>query len=409
MWEDYFSVQIFFIILRETLESAIIVSVLLAFLKQNLAANSGATQTALVVDSKRYKGLQLQIWLGAFLGLFVCLVIGGIFIVTFYLLGSDLWSKAERLWEGIFSILSSVVISVMGLALLRINHLQAKWQWKLGRALRNGPEALEAEPDSEREVLQLSSGQVSGRKHRLKQLTREYALAILPFITTLREGLEAVVFIGGIGVNQPASSFPLAIAAGGSLGFLIGWTMYRGGNKMSLQYFLIASTCFLYMVAAGLMSRGVWFLELEQYVRRCNGQDMSEVGSGPGSYDISNSVWHVNCCNGLTDGGWMLFNALVGWTNSATWGSVISYNLYWIAIIVLLKVKRFEEKNGHLPVLPIRFQTARIRKRLMIQEMYLKDRTVGADNVPANDDAYNDLHSTLSEEQEHRETDMLIE
>ena len=33
---------------------------------------------------------------------------------------------------------------------------------------------------------------------------------------------------------------------------------------------------------------------------------MSETGSGPGSYDIVKSVWHVNCCNGLTDGWWMV-------------------------------------------------------------------------------------------------------
>ena len=47
-------------------------------------------------------------------------------------------------------------------------------------------------------------------------------------------------------------------------------------------------------------------LELEQYVRQCNGLDVSETGSGPGSYDIAKSVWHVNCCNGLTDGWWMV-------------------------------------------------------------------------------------------------------
>ena len=33
-FEDYFSIQIFFIILRETLETAIIISVLLSFINQ---------------------------------------------------------------------------------------------------------------------------------------------------------------------------------------------------------------------------------------------------------------------------------------------------------------------------------------------------------------------------------------
>ena len=35
----------------------------------------------------------------------------------------------------------------------------------------------------------------------------------------------------------------------------------RGGNMASIQTFLIISTCFLYLVAAGLFSRAVWKFE----------------------------------------------------------------------------------------------------------------------------------------------------
>jgi len=38
-------------------------------------------------------------------------------------------------------------------------------------------------------------------------------------------------------------------------------TEYRGGNAASLQTFLIISTCFLYLVAAGLLSKSVWLFE----------------------------------------------------------------------------------------------------------------------------------------------------
>jgi len=31
---------------------------------------------------------------------------------------------------------------------------------------------------------------------------------------------------------------------------------------------------------------------------------------------------------------WMIFNSLFGWQNSATYGSVISYNLYWLVVIL---------------------------------------------------------------------------
>jgi high-affinity iron transporter len=50
-------------------------------------------------------------------------------------------------------------------------------------------------------------------------------------------------------------------------------------------------------------------------------------------------------------GGWGIFNAILGWTNSATYGSVISYNLYWIFVIAGFILMRFKEVNGHYPFL----------------------------------------------------------
>lgn len=38
----------------------------------------------------------------------------------------------------------------------------------------------------------------------------------------------------------------------------------RGGNFASIQIFLVVSTCFLYLVAAGLFSKAVWLLEMDK-------------------------------------------------------------------------------------------------------------------------------------------------
>ncbi len=67
----------------------------------------------------------------------------------------------------------------------------------------------------------------------------------------------------------------------------------RGGTTTRLQYFLVVSTCLLYLVGAGLFSRAVWYLEAQQW-NNVVGGDAAELGSGPGSYDIDKSVWHVN-------------------------------------------------------------------------------------------------------------------
>lgn len=254
-------------------------------------------------------------------------------IGAFYGLGSNAWSASEKIWQGTFAILASVIISIMGAALLRVSKMQEKWRLKLTAAL----EAKNA----------AKKGTFGAR---LKLFMEKYAMFMLPCITILREGVEAVVFIGGVSLGMPASSIPLPTICGLLGGFLVGYLIYKGGNMAPLQIFLIASTCVLYLVAAGLFSKGVWYLEGYGWDQIIGG-DSENLGSGPGSYDITKSVWHVDCCNpGIGGGGgWGIFNALLGWTNSATYGSVISYNVYWIVAIIGFVVMRFKEKRGRYP------------------------------------------------------------
>jgi high-affinity iron transporter len=225
----------------------------------------------------------------------------------------------------------------MGAALLRVSKMQAKWRVKLARALEAKDKDI------------ARSGKLGVR---VKAWCEKYALFMLPFITILREGLEAIVFIGGISLGLPATSIPLAAIVGLACGCLVGFIIYKGGNAAPLQLFLIASTCFLYLVAAGLFSRSMWYFQQNTW-SHLTGGDAAESGSGPGSYDIRQSVWHVNCCNPELNGGggWGIFNAILGWQNSATYGSVIGYNLYWLVIIVGFLALRWREKRGAWPLM----------------------------------------------------------
>ncbi|KKA26896.1 hypothetical protein TD95_002123 [Thielaviopsis punctulata] len=316
-----FAVQIFFIVFREALEAVIVISVLLSFLKQCLGQPGQ--------DMVLYKRLVRQVWVGSAIGLFIALCIGGAFIGVFYGLGKDLWSQTEDLWEGVFYLIATIIVSVMGLALLRINKMQEKWKLKIAESL--SPTAT-----------------TTGWTKWLGAWGKRNVMLLLPLITVLREGLEAVVFVGGVSLSLPAKSFPLPVVCGCIAGLAVGYMIYRGGNAMSIQLFLIASTCVLYLIGAGMFSRSVWSFENYKFVQRV-GSDVSEAGSGPGSYNILESVWHVNCCNAETDNGWDVFNALLGWENSATYGSVISYNVYWLALISAVVVLMYEERTGTLP------------------------------------------------------------
>ena len=89
----------------------------------------------------------------------------------------NLWAKSEDLWEATFSLIASFIILIMGIAFLRLEQSMAKWKIKLAHAFQKTT----------------STNQDRGGR------TSRYALFILPFITVLREGLEAVLFASGVG------------------------------------------------------------------------------------------------------------------------------------------------------------------------------------------------------------------
>ena len=177
-----------------------VVSVLLAFLKQTLGMGE---------DRTTYKRLVKQVWLGCGLGLLICVAVGAGMIGAFYGLGTDTFSSTEDIWEGVLGIIASLIITIMGAALLRVSKLQDKWRIKLAKALEHDVNPNET------------------RRNRLKRYMEKYVMFFLPFITVLREGLEAVVYIGGVGLGLPATSFPLAVVCGLAAGFLVGYIIYK--------------------------------------------------------------------------------------------------------------------------------------------------------------------------------------
>ncbi|KAJ4410253.1 high-affinity iron permease [Gnomoniopsis sp. IMI 355080] len=323
MAPQVFAVPVFLIVFRETLETVIIVSVLLAWLKQTLGSEK---------EEKIYKRLRRQVWFGTGLGLLICLIVAAAVIGTFYTVGVDHWSQSELYYEGAFAIVASVIITVVGAALLRISKMQAKWRLKLASSL-DGP--------------MIKTG---GRFAWLARFTEKYAMFVLPFITVLREGIEAIIFVAGVSFTAPATAFPLPAIVGLAAGSLAGYLLYKSGSSSSMQIFLVVSTCLLYLVAAGLFSRGVGYLEQQQW-NNIIGGDAAELGNGPGTYDIDRAVWHVNCCSPDLNGGggWGIFQAILGWNNTATYGSVISYSVYWIVVIAGFIVMRYKEVKGHWP------------------------------------------------------------
>lgn len=153
------------------------------------SSDEAATETDSPSESKReteirkvLKRMRLQIWAGALGGFCLALVIGAAFIAVvstsecqhptcadpqFYTKLVDLWAKTEQIWEGVFSIVASLIILVMGTAFLKMDQSRVKWRFKLARAFDRSLNA-------------------SGQGEAVKTKGEKWALFLLPFITVVR-------------------------------------------------------------------------------------------------------------------------------------------------------------------------------------------------------------------------------
>lgn len=157
-------------------------------------------------------------------------------------------------------------------------------------------------------------------------------------LKTISKGLEAVIFVGGVSLGQPATAIPIATIVGLFCGFIVGFIIYEFASRTSkegffiriqnaklsclaLTLFLVIMTNFLLLIGAGLFSQCVSSFEGYAYAKLLGIQGDDAGGNGPGSYPVKGNVWHLDCCNPndtSANDGWTIFGAVFGWTNNAT-------------------------------------------------------------------------------------------
>ncbi len=191
------------ITLREGLEAALIVGIILAYL-----AKTGNR------DKSR------MVWLGTGLAVVMSIVAGaGIFFSAGGLAG-----RAEAMFEGTAMLTAAGVLTYMIFWMRRqaIN-IRAHLQSQVNMALETG-----------------SLG----------------ALAFLAFVAVGREGIETALFM----FAAVRTATPMAATVGGLLGllaaFVLGYLLYRGTYRLNLRAFFNVTSILLLLFAAGLLAHG---------------------------------------------------------------------------------------------------------------------------------------------------------
>jgi high-affinity iron transporter len=245
--------------LREGLEAALVVSILIAY----------------VVKSDR-RQLLPRIWLGVGIAIGISLLFGA--ILTFGPKG--LTFEAQEAIGGVLSIVAVVFVTWM-----------IFW---MARAARGISGELRSQIDKAAE----GSG---------------WRLVVVAMLAVGREGLETALFLwAATQATTRGTSSTAAPLIGAALGIatavLLGYLMYRGALRINLTRFFTWTGAFLILVAGGVLSYGV--------------HDLQEAGILPGlddlAFDVSAAVpptsWYGTLLKGVFN-----FSPATTWLEAVVW------------------------------------------------------------------------------------------
>jgi high-affinity iron transporter len=261
--------------LREGVEAALIVSIILAYL-----ARTG---------NQRHFG---RIWVGTVAAIAVSLAAGAALFVTI----GGLESPYEQIFEGLTMIAAAIVVTWM-----------LFWMRRQAASVKN---ELHAAVDRV-----LTGGTVVG-------------LAILAFTAVIREGLETALFLVGQATSADAGAGAVLLGALVGLGVaaLLGVGFYRGARLVNLRTFFRWSGIALIFIAAGLVSKATHeFVEIGWIT----------IGTGT-LFDISAVLPHAPI-DGAPDGAVLLagqfLRALFGYTSQPETATVVVWVLYVVTAL----------------------------------------------------------------------------
>ena len=169
----------------------------------------------------------------------------------------------------------------------------------------------------------LIKGQVQHRIDEARASNRLWVVGLIAFTSVFREGAETVLFLWGIVSEEGAGWGSLVGGVAGIVGAAsLGWAVFHGGQRLSLQRFFSVTTVFIMLLAAGLLSRGIG--------------RMQGMGLLPFSEPVWNTSWLLG--DGSIVGGFL--SGLIGYRAQPTLPEVCAYVAYVVVVGSLLFARR---------------------------------------------------------------------
>ena len=219
--------------LREGVEAALIVSIVLAY----LVRTGNGEHTA-------------KIWLGTGIAVATSAVLG---LVIFNTVGS-FQEPYEQIFEGSAMLLAAAVVTWM-----------LFWMRRQSAGVK---------------------GELQAAVDRVLDSGGAWGLAILAFTAVIREGVETSLFLVGQATSAQANAGSVLVGAliGLAIAVALGYGLYRGSRRVNLQVFFRWTGIALVFIAAGLLSHAI-----HEFI------DVGVFGSGPWTataFDFSGVLSH---------------------------------------------------------------------------------------------------------------------
>lgn len=266
--------------LREGVEAALIVSIILAYL-----ARTG---------NRRHFGV---IWAGTAGAVLVSLAAGAALFATV----GELQAPYEQMFEGLTMLLAAAVVTWM-----------LFWMRRQAGAVK---------------------GQLLASLDRVLTEGTVFGLALLAFTSVIREGLETSLFLVGQAASAQSGASSVLVGAVGGLAIaaLLGVGFYRGARLIDLPSFFRWTGIALIFIAAGLLAKAVHELVEIGWI---------SIGTGP-AFDISRILPH-EAMSGAPGGAPLVagefLRALLGYSSQPEVTTLILWAAY-VAIVLTLYLR----------------------------------------------------------------------
>ncbi len=265
----------FIITFRETLEAALIVGIILAYLVKTKEEKYNPIVYIAVVSAI---GASI---IGAFL---------------FNALAGGFEGRAEQLFEGISMLFAAFLLTFMILWMMKQKHIVAELHEKVSTELKE--------------------------RHK-------FGLFSLVFISVLREGIETVIFLGAASFIAAGSNSAIGAILGIIGAIIIGYLLFVLSKKINIKKFFNITSVLLILFAAGLVAHGIHEFE-EAGVIPIVVEHVWDINP-PQNPDGSYPALHENGAIGS------ILKGLLGYNGNPSLTEVLSYFAYIILILILWK------------------------------------------------------------------------